>query len=279
LIIGIKELLLRFGIHSSIQKTQKADYRPQYILNLYGKENLLKFIENIGIFGEKTDKLNLLSAEIKDTVANTNVDIIDKSVWQKIKVLKQEKGLTERNFQAALNTQYCGSSLYKSNLSRERLTKVAEVLENEDLSNLANSDIRWEKIKRIEHVSDEMTYDIYVEHDHHNFVAENFIVHNSGAIEQDADMVTFIYRPEYYGILEDENGASLKGVAEFIIAKHRHGALETVKLKFTADYAKFSNLDDPNFSGFNADAFVSDPYAASQSMRFSSKMNNDDIPF
>jgi replicative DNA helicase len=101
----------------------------------------------------------------------------------------------------------------------------------------------------------------------------------SGAIEQDADMVTFIYRPEYYGILEDENGASLKGVAELIIAKHRHGALDTVKLKFMADYAKFANLDDPNFSDFNNASFTSDPYSDSQAMRFQSKMNNDDIPF
>ena len=106
----------------------------------------------------------------------------------------------------------------------------------------------------------------------------------SGAIEQDADMVTFIYRPEYYGIHEDENGASLKGIAEFIIAKHRHGALDTIKLKFTADFAKFSNLDDPNFNSFNGAAFSPDPfspgpYSDAQSMRFQSKMNIDDAPF
>lgn len=102
----------------------------------------------------------------------------------------------------------------------------------------------------------------------------------SGAIEQDADMVTFIYRPEYYGILEDENGASLKGVAEFIIAKHRHGALDTVKLKFMADYAKFANLDDPNFGDMNFASFATDPYTDSQTMRFQSKMNSDnDVPF
>lgn len=71
----------------------------------------------------------------------------------------------------------------------------------------------------------------------------------SGSIEQDADIVSFIYRPEYYQILEDENGQSLKGIAEVIIAKHRHGALETVRLKFTDTFARFENLDDPNFSG------------------------------
>ncbi|CAG0909780.1 unnamed protein product, partial [Cyprideis torosa] len=77
----------------------------------------------------------------------------------------------------------------------------------------------------------------------------------SGAIEQDADIVSFIYRPEYYQILEDENGQSLKGVAEIIIAKHRNGALDTVKVKFTDQFAKFSNLDDPAFAG------VDDPLA------------------
>jgi len=66
----------------------------------------------------------------------------------------------------------------------------------------------------------------------------------SGAIEQDADIVTFIYRPEYYGMLEDENGNSVEGTGEIIIAKHRNGALEDIRLKFTAHLAKFSNLNN-----------------------------------
>lgn len=66
----------------------------------------------------------------------------------------------------------------------------------------------------------------------------------SGSIEQDSDIVSFIYRPEYYQILEDEEGQSLKGIGEIIIAKHRNGALGTVKLKFIDKYAKFTELDD-----------------------------------
>jgi replicative DNA helicase len=65
----------------------------------------------------------------------------------------------------------------------------------------------------------------------------------SGAIEQDADMVTFIYRPEYYGMEFDEENNSTKGMAEIIIAKHRNGALDTVKLKFINHLAKFTDLD------------------------------------
>jgi replicative DNA helicase len=66
----------------------------------------------------------------------------------------------------------------------------------------------------------------------------------SGAIEQDADIVSFIYRPEYYQITEDDEGNSTKEVGEIIIAKHRNGALENVRLKFVGQYAKFMNWDD-----------------------------------
>lgn len=75
----------------------------------------------------------------------------------------------------------------------------------------------------------------------------------SGAIEQDADIVTFIYRPEYYGLQEWEDGTPCHGQAEIVIAKHRNGSLENIKLKFIGHLAKFDNLDDFGFDGgFNA---------------------------
>jgi len=98
----------------------------------------------------------------------------------------------------------------------------------------------------------------------------------SGSIEQDADIVAFIYRPEYYQIMEDENGQSNKGIAEFIIAKHRHGALDTVKLKFTDTFAKFENLNDPAFSAANMP--LAGPFQPSGITR-GSRMNEEDIPF
>lgn len=70
----------------------------------------------------------------------------------------------------------------------------------------------------------------------------------SGAIEQDADMVIFIHRPEYYGIHTDKDGNSNEGVAEIIIAKHRSGSVGTVRLRFTKELIKFSNIE---LSGFN----------------------------
>lgn len=84
----------------------------------------------------------------------------------------------------------------------------------------------------------------------------------SGAIEQDADIVSFIYRPEYYKIDEwdDEEQSPTQGQAEFIIAKHRNGSLENIRLKFEGHLGKFDNLDD-----------FTTPFG-----EFSSKMNADD---
>jgi len=280
LVNGIKSLLLRFAVHCSIQKTTKADYKPVYHLNITGKENILKFAESIGIFGSKNEKLKTLALSLTDIKQNTNSDVIAKSIWNKIKVLKKEKGFTERSFQGAIGTNYCGSALYKSNLSRARLNKVANVLEIDHLKELANSDIKWEKIKSITHIGKEMTYDLHVEKEH-NFVANNFIIHNSGAIEQDADIVTFIYRPEYYQILEDEEGQSLKGMAEVIIAKHRNGALGTIKLKFIDHFAKFVDLDDFGFNDLpsgDATKPTKDTFG-DNIISLPSRMNDEDIPF
>ncbi len=113
----------------------------------------------------------------------------------------------------------------------------------------------------------------------------------SGSIEQDADMVLFINRPEYYGLTEDEAGNSTLGVANIIIAKHRNGSVGDVQLKFTAELAKFGNLDNDYFSGEsngnNGNAFgempVNDEFDSSNNtITRSSKMDDfgdDEVPF
>ncbi len=65
----------------------------------------------------------------------------------------------------------------------------------------------------------------------------------SGAIEQDADVVAFIYRASYYGIESDKDNQPTKGIAEIIVGKHRNGPTGTVKLSFETDFARFSNLE------------------------------------
>ena len=74
----------------------------------------------------------------------------------------------------------------------------------------------------------------------------------SGAIEQDADLVAFIHRPEYYGLTVDEDGAPTQGMAEIIVAKHRNGAVDTIKLRFRKEQAKFMDYDDLSGEGYSA---------------------------
>ncbi len=90
----------------------------------------------------------------------------------------------------------------------------------------------------------------------------------SGSLEQDADIVIFLYRPEYYGFATDAEGNATKDVGEVIIAKHRNGSLDTVKLKFIGRYTKFENLEGANFM-----PRTNNTQATTQPI-FNSKINN-----
>ena len=95
----------------------------------------------------------------------------------------------------------------------------------------------------------------------------------SGAIEQDADMVLFVHRPEYYHIYQDEKGNDLRGMAQIIIAKHRKGATGDVLLNFRGEYTRFSNPDETDI--FKAP--IDNGNLASGEI-VSSRMNDDPFP-
>ena len=93
----------------------------------------------------------------------------------------------------------------------------------------------------------------------------------SGAIEQDADIVIFVHRPEYYHIMEDAQGNSLKGMAQICIAKHRKGATKDVTLSFKSEYTRFANPDE--FDNYS----VSGPTDGSfRGSRMNADIANDD---
>ena len=99
----------------------------------------------------------------------------------------------------------------------------------------------------------------------------------SGAIEQDADIVSFIYRPDYYGFVEDESGESNFGIGEIIIAKHRNGAQGKVRLRFVNEYARFDNLNEvPEYEAGNSDHRTSSLKPDAGTFTIPSKMNDTD---
>lgn len=93
----------------------------------------------------------------------------------------------------------------------------------------------------------------------------------SGSIEQDADMVLFLYRPEYYGMTEDEAGNPTQGISEVIVAKHRNGSLDSVALKFIGKYTKFT---DHELASMHDEAL----YNTFDTVTQSSKANDTELP-
>jgi len=108
----------------------------------------------------------------------------------------------------------------------------------------------------------------------------------SGAIEQDADIVMFIYRPEYYNIMEDDHGSTI-GMADLLIAKHRSGGVGEVRLRFVKEFARFENPpQDSDFGGAMAGMGPNTGFDGGGAMIIDSKMNDDlppegdgDVPF
>ena len=83
----------------------------------------------------------------------------------------------------------------------------------------------------------------------------------SGSIEQDADMVCFIHRPEYYKLYDDGNGKDLRGLGQIIVAKHRNGATDEIWLRFIGKYTRFQNESD----AYEADDVANISYNTQQS--------------
>lgn len=274
LALQVQHLLCRFEIRSLVKKVVQGKYRPMYQVWISGQDMMVRFLKEIGCHGQRGSCVAEMIAKIEQIEANTNVDTIPESVWDLfIKPEMNKQNLTQRQLCSMLGIAHAGN-VFQGSLSRDRLKRINVQLGNAQIENLSNSDLFWDEIVGIEALGVQDVYDATVP-GVHNFVANDIIVHNS--IEQDADMVLFIYRPEYYQILEDEEGQSLKGVADVIVAKNRHGALTDVRLRFTGEFARFSNMDDPDFGALPSDAFGS-PFG--NIITKPSKMNDgEDIPF
>ena len=148
--------------------------------------------------------------------------------------LQQASGLSQRELYRAVGMAYAGSTLFRQNLSRDRALRMAHALKSVALSQMASSDVYWDKVASIQPDGIEEVFDLTVP-GLHNFIANNIVVHNS--IEQDADLVMFIYRDEYYNPHSEK-----AGIAEIIVGKQRNGPTGTVELQFHAAHVRFNDL-------------------------------------
>lgn len=238
LVQQVQSLLLRLHINGTLScHSQKEKGRDQYHLTVSGKADIDLFIAQIGALGKKkTSHQSAIMTSLAQRPANTNRDVIPHEIWRLYAVpAMQEAGITTRKMQAALGNMYCGTALYKQNVSRERAKLLAQAVSSKELASLAQSDVYWDRIISIEPDGEEEVYDLTVE-GLHNFAANDLIVHNS--IEQDSDIVMFIYRDDVYNP-ETER----KNIADIILAKHRNGPVGEVSLYFQSSQTRFRDLE------------------------------------
>lgn len=148
--------------------------------------------------------------------------------------------VSSRRMAAMRGTSYGGASHFKFSPSRVVLAEYANLLGDPLLAQWASSDIFWDTVKMIVPAGEDDVFDLTVPGPN-NWLADGLVTHNSGDIEQNADVVVFIHREGYY----EKKDEGLKNKAELIIAKQRNGPTDTVHVRWDGEYTRFSDPIDP----------------------------------
>ncbi len=233
---GVQTLLLRLDINARmITIPQKGKGRDQYHVTVSGLDDLDRFVHTIRAVGTLRQERLAKIAEYAEThEANTNRDIIPNNIWRLHAVpAMQATKLTARQMQAQLGNKYCGTGLYKQNISRDRAARLADVVQSPEIAALSTSDVYWDGIVSIEPDGEAEVYDLTVPN-LSNFVCSNIIAHNS--IEQDSDIVIFLYRDVVYN-----EATEFPSRADLLISKHRNGPTGVISLHFEKSLTKFSD--------------------------------------
>jgi replicative DNA helicase len=200
LVEALQQLLLRFEVQSRVVVAQKQGPRPDFHLHVAGAEDQLRFLQRVGIHGERgrrgCEPRPHLDAVTKEPYADSvPLQVLDR-VWSG--------------------------------------TSNASLLDDPNPERLAHSGVLWDEVTSVVPLDEEPVFDGTVEPTH-NFVANG--VTSSNSLEQDADVVIFLYRDELYN-----RDSPDRGTAEVIVAKHRNGPVGVTQLAFLEQYTRFANM-------------------------------------
>ncbi|MGE3926568.1 MAG: replicative DNA helicase [Lautropia sp.] len=229
-------LLLRFGIVARLRSVSSDGARPVWTVDVSGAAQQLRFLDEVGAFGPRAVPAAVLRTRLEQTVVTTNVDTLPREVFAEVRARMSALGVSQRGMTALRGTAYGGSSHFRFAPSRAVILDDAERLDCDVLPAHATSDLFWDRVVAVEPAGEEDVYDLTVPGPA-SWLADGIVSHNSGAIEQDADVIFFIHREDRYDPDSDH-----KGMAEIIIGKQRNGPIGSVTLTFLGQYTKFENF-------------------------------------
>jgi replicative DNA helicase len=227
-------LLLRFGIVARLRAVGNTYGRPQWTVDVTGVEEQLRFVQEIGAHGLRALSTELAKARLREMKAVGRFDTIPAEVWIRVGQALRARSMSLHQMQMSVGSRSSGDLNERMCPSRQRISRIAEILGDPQLEDVAASDVFWDKISSIESIGPRPVYDATVL-ETHNFIANGINLHNS--IEQDADVVILLHREDAY-----ERESPRAGEADLIVAKHRNGPTATVTVAFQGHYSRFVDM-------------------------------------
>jgi len=232
----VAALLLRLGITARTNRVVQGRH-VGYSVAVSGAAEQRRFLELVGAFGPRELPARRLADLVVRTRSNTNVDTLPRERFNIVKGAMRTRGISQRAMARLRGTSYGGMSHFSLAPSRDILADYARLPELPEPEAETNNDIFWDRIVAIEPAGEAEVFDLTVPGPA-SWLADGIVSHNSGAIEQDADVIMFLYREEYY----DENSEK-RGLADVIVAKQRNGPIGNVELTFLKEFTRFENRE------------------------------------
>jgi replicative DNA helicase len=241
LVGDVAALLLRLGIVGRIHQVRQHGGRPLWSVYVSGSEQQALFLARVGAFGPREVPARKLAEKLAVTRRNPNVDTLPQELYLPLRASMNAQGLTWREIGSMRGTLY-SSKKFRYSPSRATFNSYVALLDSDALKVWSSSDLYWDRVVAVGLEGAEEVFDMTVPGPA-SWLADGIVSHNSGAIEQDSDLILLIYREEVY----DKN-TTRKGIADIIVAKQRNGPTGEFQLTFLGEYTKFENYAPESYA-------------------------------